>query len=206
MQLLLKKDLKDLGKAGEIVSVKAGFARNFLLPRQLAVPCDESRKAEWAHLQKVAQIKAKKAVAERKSVAEKLQDVQLMFERQASQAGRLFGSVSPLDISKQLDELGFAVDKRDIHIHPLKEVGEHKVPVKLGPEVEVQVALKITASAPTQDDDEAVEASGETAETSHEEAVQNEAAQDEAADAAQGDAAPAEAADAESGAADNTKT
>ncbi|PIU00582.1 MAG: 50S ribosomal protein L9 [Bdellovibrionales bacterium CG10_big_fil_rev_8_21_14_0_10_45_34] len=133
MKVILKNDVKDVGRAGELVNVKRGFARNFLLPRKLAVEATEKREKEFAHLQQMAEVRKKKAVEARKAVLSKISGLTLTFKVDAAETDKIFGSVTNLDISKQLSEQGYEVDRRDILIEePIKILGQHKAIVKLG--------------------------------------------------------------------------
>src|SRR4051794_20772308 len=132
MKVILQKDVKDLGKVGDMVNVKTGYARNFLFPRQLAIIATESRQTEYNHLKKVAEIKRKKAMSGRQELINKLQGTTLNFRLEAAaDSEKLFGSVTNMDISKQLEANGFSVDKRDIHLEePIKLLGQHKAFVR----------------------------------------------------------------------------
>jgi len=144
MKVILQKDVKDLGKVGELVSVKTGFARNYLFPRCLAVEATEKREKELVHLKKVAEIKAKKAMSDRQVVIEKLNGITLTFKRVAGETGKLFGSVSPLDVSNKLEVQGFAIDKRDIKMDEvIKVLGRHKAIIKLGDGLETEITISV---------------------------------------------------------------
>lgn len=145
MKVILQKDVKDVGRVGELVNVKPGFARNFLFPRKLAKEATERRVKELEHLKKVAEAKKKKAVGERKEVVSKLNGVVVTFKMQSSENDKLFGSVSALDVSKQLEKLGFVVDKKSIQMEPIKVLGQHKATVNLGGdglEAEITIAVE----------------------------------------------------------------
>ena len=147
MKVILQKDVKDLGKVGELVSVKTGFARNFLFPRRLAVEATEKREKELAHLKKVATIKAKKAMSDRQQIIEKLNGVAVSFKREAGETGKLFGSVSALDVSHELEKQNFAVDKRDILMDDvIKVLGQHKAMIKLGEGLEAEITISVERS------------------------------------------------------------
>lgn len=144
MKVILQKDVKDVGKVGELVSVKAGFARNFLFPRKLAVVATEKRQKEWNHLNKVAEVKKKKAVAERKALIDKMAGVTVTFKVEAGETGKLFGSITTMDISNALEKQGFSVDKRDIHVEEaIKVLGQHKATVKLGAGQETAITVTV---------------------------------------------------------------
>ena len=97
---------------------------------------------EFEHLTRVAEIKKKKAVDERKSVLDKINGQSVQFEVQAGDTDKIFGSVTTMDISDKLEELGFSIDKRDIHLEePIKMLGQHKAAVKLGEGLEAEVVV-----------------------------------------------------------------
>ena len=144
MDLILQKDVKNLGKAGDRVRVKPGYARNYLLPKRLALTLDESRLGEWKHKQQVIKASKKKAASARDQLLKKLSSVQLTFERESRTGGHLFGSVSPVEISRELEQKhGLLVDKRDIAAEPLKIVGEHQVKIALDSERQTKIKVII---------------------------------------------------------------
>jgi large subunit ribosomal protein L9 len=144
MKVILQKDVKNLGKVGDLVAVSAGFARNYLFPRQLAAEATEKRIHEFEHLKKVAEVKKKKALAERQVVITKLSGVTLTFKLTAGEGDKLFGSVTNTDISNELEKHGFSIDRRDIHIEePIKMLGQHKAAVKLGEGIEAALLVSV---------------------------------------------------------------
>jgi large subunit ribosomal protein L9 len=145
MKVILQKDVKDLGKVGELVSVKEGYARNFLFPRKLAMAATEDRVTEWTHLNKVAEIKKKKALSERQEVVGKLQGLTLTFQLEASaETEKLFGSVTSHDISKKLEAQGFQIDRRDILLEDsIRQLGQHQAKVKLGEGLEAELTIVV---------------------------------------------------------------
>jgi large subunit ribosomal protein L9 len=145
MKVILQKDVKDLGKVGELVNVKEGFARNFLFPRKLAQVATEERVSEWNHLKKVAEIKKKKAMAGRQELINKLQGQTLNFRLEAAgDSEKLFGSVTTMDISKQLEQNGYSVDRRDIHMEEaIKVLGQHKAFVRMGDGLEAELTIVV---------------------------------------------------------------
>ncbi len=144
MKVILQKDVKDLGKTGDLVSVKIGFARNFLFPRQLAVEATEKREKEWNHLKKIADIKKKKAKVVRQELIAKIQGQTVVFKRMAGETEKIFGSVTHHDISNELAKLGFEVDKKDIHLdEPIRILGQHKAKIKLGDGLETEVTIGV---------------------------------------------------------------
>ena len=145
MKVILQKDVKDLGKVGDMVNVKEGYARNFLFPRQLALVATEKKLTEYTHLKKMAEIKKKKALAGRQEVIGKMQGVTLNFKLEAAaDSEKIFGSVTTMDISKQLEKNGYSVDKRDIHLEePIKLLGQHKAFVRMGEGLEAEITIVV---------------------------------------------------------------
>ncbi len=144
MKVILQKDVKDLGKVGDLVSVSKGFARNYLLPRSMATEATERRIDELTHLKKVADAKKKKAVGERKEMANKLASLKIVFKRTAGEKDKLFGSITNIDIANELEKQGHSVDRRDIHLEePIKMLGQHKAKIKLGDGAEADLAITV---------------------------------------------------------------
>jgi large subunit ribosomal protein L9 len=144
MKVILAKDVKDVGKTGEVVTVSAGFARNFLFPRKLASEATEKRVQEWEHLKRVAEAKKKKAVAERQALLKKMNGAAVKFKAAAGDSDKLFGTITTTDISRELDKLGFSVDRRDIHLEePIKLLGNHKATIRMGEGLETDVQVVV---------------------------------------------------------------
>lgn len=144
MKVILQKDVKNLGKVGELVSVAAGYARNFLFPRLLAAEATEKRMAEFEHLKRSAEAKMKKATAERQAVIAKLKGVNVVIKATAGEADKLFGSVTNNDISNELEKHGFSIDRRDIVLEePIRLLGSHKAVVKLGEGLETTLTIVV---------------------------------------------------------------
>ncbi len=148
MKVILSKDVKDLGKAGELVNVKNGYARNFLFPRNLAMEATEHKVKEFQHLQKVAEAKKKAALGERQTLVEKLSGLNIKFIGQAGETDKLFGSITNKDISDRLEKEGYSVDKKDIVIEEqIKMLGQHKATVKLGEGLEADLTITVEREA-----------------------------------------------------------
>lgn len=144
MKVILQKDVKNLGKVGELVNVKTGFARNYLLPRRMALEASEARVNEFNHLKKIAEAKKKKAVGERQELIKKLQGVNLVVKATAGENEKLFGTVTNNDLSNELERMGFSIDRRDIHMEePIKMLGQHKATIKLGDGAEAELAISV---------------------------------------------------------------
>ncbi len=147
MKVILQKDVKDLGKIGDLVNVSEGFARNLLFPRKLALEATEKRVNEYSHLKRVAESKKKKALSERQEFLNKIKGTTVGFKLNAGDNDKLFGTVTTTDISKALEKLGFSVDRKDIHLEePIKVLGTHKATIRYaeGLEAAIQVAVERT--------------------------------------------------------------
>lgn len=154
--VLLREDIDDLGARGEIVKVKAGYARNYLLPRKLAV------QATASNVKQIEQERAAllKKEANEKGTAEeqaaKMKSLRLNFTRKVGEHGILYGSVTSMDIAEALKERGYEVDRRRITLREaIKETGEFSVPVRLHREVTVEVPVEVTAEGAAKAEGEA---------------------------------------------------
>jgi large subunit ribosomal protein L9 len=163
--ILLREDIENLGGRGEIVKVKAGFARNYLLPQGFATLATKGNikqvTAERAHLLKKAS--AEKATAELQ--AAQMKDIVFKFERKAGETGTLFGSVTTMDIAEELKSKGYEIDRRKISLkEAIKETGEYSVSVKLHREVVIELPVSVIAEGGTEEVAVEVKAEVETAE------------------------------------------
>jgi len=147
MQVVLLERVPNLGQMGEVVRVKDGYARNFLLPRHKAL---RATKANLEHFEKErAQLEARNlaAKAEAASIAEKLDGQSFVIIRQAGEMGQLYGSVAARDISEAITAGGFSVDRNQIILNvPIKTLGMHIIPVHLHPEVDVKININVARS------------------------------------------------------------
>lgn len=144
MKVILQKDVKNIGKVGELVNVSPGFARNYLFPRALAAEATEKRVKEFEHLRKVAEVKKKKAVAERQEQIKKLSGVSLVLKASAGENDKLFGAVTTNDLSNELEKQGYSIDRRDIHLEePIRMLGQHKATIRLGDGLEAEVSVSV---------------------------------------------------------------
>ncbi|MCX5716577.1 MAG: 50S ribosomal protein L9 [Candidatus Omnitrophica bacterium] len=138
MKLILTQDVPSLGLIGEVVNVKDGYARNFLLPKGVAVPSTPQNMKLMEELKKKRQVEAKKTKDEALAVSERLADVSCTIPVKIIEEDRIFGSVTPEMIQKAFEAEGIRLDKRTIHIEePIKKLGVYQVSVKLHPEVTV---------------------------------------------------------------------
>jgi large subunit ribosomal protein L9 len=144
MELILREDVKSLGKAGELVRVRPGYARNYLLPRGLAYEATEGNKKRIAGETRARATRQATEKAEAETVAARLGGITLTLGGKAGEEGRLFGSVTAQDIADALARAGHPVDRRRIELeHPIKTLGPHTVAVRLHPDVHAEVRLTV---------------------------------------------------------------
>ena len=144
--VLLREDIDDLGARGEIVKVKAGYARNYLLPRKLAVQATASNVKQIEQERAALLKKEAKEKGTAEEQAAKMKSLRLSFTRKVGEHGILYGSVTSMDIVEALKERGYEVDRRRITLREaIKETGEFTVPVRLHREVTVEVPVEVTA-------------------------------------------------------------
>lgn len=146
MEVILREDVPNLGTIGDIVKVKPGFARNYLLPRGLAVLADKRSLHVLEHQKRVMADRRERERRVAESSAQKLTAVRLTIAARAGEEGRLFGSVTNIDIERALADQGFAIERRRIRLdEPIKVVGEHAVPIQLGVGVTAHVTVVVEA-------------------------------------------------------------
>jgi large subunit ribosomal protein L9 len=148
MELILREHVEHLGRRGDVVKVAAGYARNYLLPRNLALPVNQGNKRRIEHARKIGEHRelAEKAAAE--ATAARIGELVCEVARRVGENDALYGSVTAADIAACLAEKGFDVEKRRIHLdEPLKQLGEFTVPIKLHHEVTAQVKVKVVKRA-----------------------------------------------------------
>ena len=144
MKVILREDVDRLGSVGDIVNVKPGFARNYLLPRKLAVIANPRNIKEFEHHKRVLKKKAEKIKNAAQSLAEKISSKPLVIKAKAGEEEKLFGSVTTIDIERALNEEGFEIDRKKIVLEePIKRLGEYKVKVKLHPEVVTELTVQV---------------------------------------------------------------
>jgi large subunit ribosomal protein L9 len=145
MEIILREDVENLGTRGDVVKVAAGYARNFLLPKKLAVPATDSNRKiveqeRQAHLRREA-----KQIGEAQELAKLVGAVTVTISRKAGENDQLFGSVTAADISDALTAQHYNVERRKIHLDdPIRTLGEHKVTVRLHREVTAEITVKVT--------------------------------------------------------------
>lgn len=144
MKVVLIKDLEGYGVFGDVISVKDGFARNYLIPRGIALPATEGN---LNHVNNILSQRARKLQREKEkaqAIAKKLEGLMLEIARQVGEKGKLFGSVTSQDIAQALQEKGFDVDRKKVMLkNPIRDVGIYTVTLKLHPEVSVDIKVDV---------------------------------------------------------------
>lgn len=144
MQVILLEPVTGLGKMGETVDVRNGYARNYLLPQRKALSATKGNLAKFEAQRKELEKKQQDLKASAAKQAERFTDVKVVLQRQASETGQLFGSVKPLDIVRSLAEKKLEVERQQVLIaDPIKNVGSHTVKVELHPEVVVELTVEV---------------------------------------------------------------
>jgi large subunit ribosomal protein L9 len=182
MEIILTEDVPKLGHAGDVVRVKDGYARNYLLPRGMALLATRGRVRELEHKKRMIEEKDRKEIHSHEGFARQINALELEFDVHASEEGKLFGSVTNSDIASQLKEKGVEVDRRKIELpEPIKLVGEYSVPIRLHRQVTAEVAVKVTSldvpspsEEASEDQEESSEERGETSEEPEESPEQEE--------------------------------
>lgn len=144
MQVILREDVSHLGEVGDVVNVKAGFARNFLLPRGLAVPASPRQMKQLEHEQRVIESRVSKDRGLAEDRARKLSNVELVIEKASGDNDKLFGSVTSMEIEALLRERGFDVDRRKIQLDEnIKHLGDYEVDIKLHRDVKATIRVQV---------------------------------------------------------------
>jgi large subunit ribosomal protein L9 len=147
IHVVLTQDLANVGKGGELVRVRPGFARNYLVPRGLAIGATEGNIRQIEHQKKIAEAKNVKALAEANDLATKLSSVKVTITRQTGESDKLYGSVTHRDIEEALATKGFVVDRRRILTDAIKSLGTHAVQIRLAPTVTATIQVEVAAKA-----------------------------------------------------------
>jgi large subunit ribosomal protein L9 len=146
MEVILREDVPHLGTIGDIVKVRDGYARNYLLPRGLATVADKRNVRALEHERRIVEEKRRHAVTTAEGVAKRLSSTRLMIRARAGEEGKLFGSVTNIDIERALADAGFAVERRRIRLEdPIKTLGDHTVAVTLAAGVTGEVTVTVAA-------------------------------------------------------------
>lgn len=147
MRIILREDMQNLGKSGDVVTVRDGYGRNYLLPQGLAALATERNVKQIEHQKKVIATRNAKLQKDAQSVADRVNGLDVKISRQAGEGGKLFGSISTRDIEEAVGKLGVKLDRKKIVIdQPIKNTGEYSVDVKLGQGVVGKIKLNVQAS------------------------------------------------------------
>ena len=147
VKLILSEDVPKLGHAGDVVVVKPGYARNFLIPQGLAIHATEGRIQELGHHQRLIEERVHKERGDKERERDRIQGVTLEVSTQVGEEGKLFGSVTVVQIAELLAEKGIEVDRRRIELgQPIKEAGEHRVPIRLHRDVIAEIRVVVAAA------------------------------------------------------------
>ena len=142
MEVILRQTVENVGKPGDVVDVKAGFARNYLIPRGLAFPATEGYKKQIAQQKARLEAAESERVKAAQEIASRLEQVSLTFSARVGDEEKLFGSVTAADIADQLQAQGFDIEKRQVELHePIKSLGVYRIPVRLHAEVHPEVRV-----------------------------------------------------------------
>jgi large subunit ribosomal protein L9 len=148
MQVILLERIGKLGQMGDVVRVKDGFARNFLLPKGKALRATKENRSRFETMKVELEARYLEQKGEAEKIGQKLDGQSFTVLRQAAEGGQLYGSVSPRDLAALVTEKGFAVNRAQIALNtPIKTIGLHKVPVSLHPEVEVTISVAVARNA-----------------------------------------------------------
>jgi len=144
MKVILKEDIKKIGKMGQIVDVADGFARNYLVPKGLAVEANTKNIRSVEHEKKIVHEKARKSKDSAQDLSSKISAMTITIKAKAGEEGKLFGSVTTMDIAEALHNEGIEIDKKRISLEePIKRLGSYPVNIKLHPDVSLQLNIQV---------------------------------------------------------------
>ena len=144
MEVILKQSIEKLGEEGEQVKVANGYARNYLLPKGLAIQATKKNVAALQREKNMLEQRHQKEIREAQKLANKIRSLSCVLKRQAGEQEKLFGSVTSHDIAEYLNQSGIEIDRRKIQLdEPIKTIGVHRVPIKIHPEVVADLKVKV---------------------------------------------------------------
>ena len=148
VKVILREAVPSLGAAGDLVGVKVGYARNYLLPQGKALLATESKVRQLEHHKRVVAERAARDLKDLEALRDQLQSIALEVTARVGEEGKLFGSITTANIAGLLSEKGFSIDRRKIDLaEPLREAGDHVVPIRLASGLTAEVPLKISAES-----------------------------------------------------------
>ncbi len=146
MEVVLKEDIFNLGKMGDVVRVKDGYARNYLMPRGLVLMANKKNLKSLEHEKRVIAAKRERVLSTAQSLSDKLSAVSLKISARVGEEGKLFGSVTNIHIEKALSEIGHSIERRKIHLtQPIKNVGDYQVPIRLANDVTANIKVTVVS-------------------------------------------------------------
>lgn len=144
MEVILKESVEKLGEAGAQVKVADGYARNFLLPKGLAIKATKQNMTLLRREKALVEQREQRQIQEAQKIANKIRSLSCIMKRQAGEQDKLFGSVSSHDVADFLIESGIKIDRKKVHLEePIKTLGVHRVPIKIHPEVTAELKIKV---------------------------------------------------------------
>ena len=142
MEVILRDDMPNLGKSGDLVRVKAGYGRNYLIPKGIAILATKRNKAQMEHEKRVIAVRRAKQIKTAEDLKAKLEELTVSISKKVGKDDKLFGSVTVKEIADYLGNQGFSIDRKALKLeHPIKELGVHNIPVKLDNEVEATLKV-----------------------------------------------------------------
>ncbi len=148
MEVILKQAVDKLGEAGALVKVADGYARNFLVPKGLAVKATKNNMAMLRHEKALIEQREQKEIQDAQRIANKIRSLSCVMKRQAGEQDKLFGSVTSHDVADFLIASGIDIDRKKVHLEePIKSLGVHRVPIKVHPEVTAELKIKVQKEA-----------------------------------------------------------
>ncbi|MEM1221224.1 MAG: 50S ribosomal protein L9 [Verrucomicrobiota bacterium] len=157
-QVLLLQPIQGLGAEGDTVTVRSGYARNYLLPRKLALPITQSNKKHVASLLKAREAREQREFEEARSLAERIASIHIAVAVKTGEGGKMFGAVTANDLTERLKEEGVELAKKQLGLQaPIKELGSHTAAIKLHPDVSAELKFEVVSENPIETTDEAAD-------------------------------------------------
>ena len=152
MKIILTQDFDELGFAGDIIRVSDGYARNFLIPKEIALEANKKNLKFMETQKKKIEVKRLKAKEDAEKISEKIKDTIVTIKQKVGDEGKLYGSVTTMDIAAELEKQGIDIDRRKITLDkPIKNLGDYDIPIKLYPEVTGSIKLIVEAEEATKE-------------------------------------------------------